>query len=40
MERKENRVEGSLYHKVQIEMAFNSNQLESSQLTHDQTRYI
>lgn len=37
---KENRVKGGLYHKVQIELAFNSNHIEGSQLTHDQTRYI
>ncbi len=28
------------YHKLQIAIAFNSNQLEGSQLTHDQTWYI
>lgn len=27
-------------HKVQIELAFNSNHIEGSQLSHDQTRYI
>ncbi|HFI0563769.1 TPA: Fic family protein [Streptococcus suis] len=37
---KENRVKGGLYHKIQIELAFNSNHIEGSQLTHDQTRYI
>ncbi|HFU4109802.1 TPA: Fic family protein [Streptococcus suis] len=37
---KENRNKGGLYHKVQIELAFNSNHIEGSQLTHDQTRYI
>ncbi|HEM6191047.1 TPA: Fic family protein [Streptococcus suis] len=37
---KENRIKGGLYHKVQIELAFNSNHIEGSQLTHDQTRYI
>lgn len=37
---KENRINGSLYHEVQIELAFNSNHIEGSQLTHDQTRYI
>ncbi|HEL2056004.1 TPA: Fic family protein [Streptococcus suis] len=37
---KVNRVKGGLYHKVQIELAFNSNHIEGSQLTHDQTRYI
>ncbi|WP_312313512.1 hypothetical protein [Streptococcus parasuis] len=29
-----------IYHKVQIELAFNSNHIEGSQLSHEQTRYI
>ena len=31
---------GSIYYKVQIELAYNSNHIEGSQLSHDQTRYI
>lgn len=31
---------GGIYHKVQIELAYNSNHIEGSQLSHDQTRYI
>ena len=31
---------GGIYHKVQIELASNSNHIEGSQLSHDQTRYI
>ena len=31
---------GSIYHKVQIELVYNSNHIESSQLSHEQTRYI
>ena len=31
---------GGIYHKVQIELTFNSNHMEGSRLTHDQTRYI
>lgn len=31
---------GSIYHKTQIEMTYNSNHIEGSRLTHDQTRYI
>lgn len=31
---------GSIYHKVQIDLTFNSNHIEGSKLTHDQTRYI
>ncbi|MEG0168135.1 MAG: Fic family protein [Ruthenibacterium sp.] len=31
---------GGIYHKLQIELTYNSNHMEGSQLTHDQTRYI
>ena len=31
---------GGIYHKVQIELTYNSNHIEGSKLTHDQTRYI
>ena len=31
---------GGIYHKVQIELAYNSNHIEGSQLSHEQTRYI
>ena len=31
---------GDIYHKVQIELTYNSNHMEGSRLTHDQTRYI
>ncbi len=31
---------GGIYHKIQIELTYNSNHMEGSQLTHDQTRYI
>ncbi len=37
---REARITGRLYHKVQIEFTYNSNRIEGSQLTHDQTRYI
>ncbi|HFU3843585.1 TPA: Fic family protein [Streptococcus suis] len=40
LEEKNQGLKGGLYHKVQIELAFNSNHIEGSQLTHDQTRYI
>lgn len=33
-------VKGGIYHKVQIELTYNSNRIEGSRLTHDQTRYI
>ena len=29
-----------IYHKVQIELAYNSNHIEGSQFSHEQTRYI
>ena len=31
---------GSIYYKVQIELAYNSKHIEGSQLSHEQTRYI
>lgn len=37
---KANKYSGGIYHKTQIEMTYNSNHLEGSRLTHDQTRYI
>lgn len=37
---KESAVPGGIYHKVQIDLTYNSNHIEGSRLTHDQTRYI
>lgn len=37
---KESKHKGGIYHKVQIELTYNSNHIEGSCLTHDQTRYI
>ena len=37
---KASRLSGGIYHKVQIELTYNSNHIEGSGLTHDQTRYI
>lgn len=37
---KSGKVKGGIYHKVQIELTYNSNHIEGSRLTHDQTRYI
>lgn len=34
------KISGGIYHKVQIEFTYNSNHIEGSRLTHDQTRYI
>lgn len=39
-EEMDGRVSGGIYHKIQIEMTYNSNRIEGSRLTHDQTRYI
>ena len=33
-------ISGGIYHKIQIELTYNSNHIEGSKLTHDQTRYI
>lgn len=33
-------LKGGLYHKLQVEMAYNSNRIEGSRLTEEQTRYI
>lgn len=35
-----NKLSGGIYHKVQIDLTYNSNHIEGSCLTHDQTRYI
>ena len=37
---KESQIKGGIYHKLQIEMTYNSNHMEGSKLTHDETRYI
>ena len=37
---KEARIKGGIYHLLQIEMTYNSNHMEGSQLTHDETKYI
>jgi len=39
-EEKRAQVRGGIYHKIQIELTYNSNHIEGSRLTHDQTRYI
>jgi len=36
----ESKLPGGIYHKVQIDLTYNSNHMEGSKLTHDQTRYI
>ena len=37
---KEAGMTGGIYHKIQIELTYNSNHIEGSRLTKDQTRYI
>lgn len=39
-EQKESKYPGGIYHKTQIDLTYNSNHMEGSRLTHDQTRYI
>ena len=39
-EQKASRLKGSIYHRTQIDLTYNSNHMEGSKLTHDQTRYI
>ena len=41
-EEKQSKHQGGIYHKVQghVDLTFNSNHMEGSKLTHDQTRYI
>lgn len=37
---KESKYSGGIYHKTQIELTYNSNRIEGSRLTHEQTRFI
>lgn len=39
-EEKRTKYAGGIYHKTQIDLTYNSNHIEGSRLTHDQTRYI
>ena len=39
-EQKQMGLKGGIYHKTQIELTYNSNHIEGSTLTHDQTQYI
>jgi Fic family protein len=39
-EQKDTRLKGGIYHRTQIDLTYNSNHIEGSRLTHDQTRYI
>ena len=37
---KKAKLHGGIYHRVQVDLTYNSNHIEGSRLTHDQTRYI
>ena len=39
-QQKQMRLTGGIYHRTQIDLTYNSNHIEGSRLTHDQTRYI
>lgn len=39
-EQKDSRLRGGIYHRVQIDLTYNSNHIEGSRLTKEQTRYI
>lgn len=39
-EQKTGRTKGGIYHRIQIDLTYNSNHIEGSRLSHDQTRYI
>lgn len=39
-EQKSMRLKGSIYHRTQIDLTYNSNHMEGSKLTHEQTRHI
>lgn len=39
-EEKSSRLRGGIYHRTQIDLTYNSNHIEGSRLSHEQTRYI
>ena len=39
-EQQASRMPGGIYHRIQIDLTYNSNHIEGSRLTHDQTRHI
>lgn len=39
-EQKKGKMKGGIYHRVQVDLTYNSNHMEGSRLSHDQTRYI
>ncbi len=39
-EQKDSRLSGGIYHRIQIDLTYNSNHIEGSRLSHEQTRFI
>lgn len=39
-QQKAGKTKGGIYHRIQIDLTYNSNHIEGSKLTHDQTRFI
>lgn len=39
-EQKDGKTKGGIYHRIQVDLTYNSNHIEGSRLTRDQTRYI
>src|ERR1700754_4785490 len=39
-EQKDMKLKGGIYHRTQIDLTYNSNRIEGSRLTQDQTRFI
>lgn len=40
LKEKKAKITGGIYHKIQIELTYNSNHIEGSKLTHEETKYI
>lgn len=40
LQEKKNKISGGIYHRVQIDLTYNSNHIEGSKLTHEETKYI
>ncbi len=40
LDERDHKIDGGIYNKLQVDFAYNSNHIEGSKLTHDQTRYI
>lgn len=40
LDEREHKISGGIYNKLQVDFAFNSNHIEGSTLSHEQTRYI